>query len=371
MHSDDGVRERVLPGLLYGVSRIYGGALRLRAACFCAGIMPVKTLPCPVISVGNITAGGTGKTPMAVYMADLVRQMGYRPAVLSRGYMGRAEKDGAVVSDGYSIFTDSQTAGDEPVLMACRLRGIPVLVGGDRYKSGMRAAAEFDPDMVILDDGFQHLRLRRDVDLVLIDAKQGLGNGHLLPRGMLREPVSGLRRADAIVLTRSRNSPKDNFDIPVSKDIPVFRADHVPYVAGVYNGSDHSVLAVSGLGESADFAFMTGRRVFAFSGIAGNAEFRDMLESRTGPLVGFDEFPDHYFYTDSDLNEIIKTAKARSADLLATTEKDFVRIAGRVPDSIPVAVVGVRMEFQDKEEEEGFIRFVRRKLAGNAIGMGA
>ncbi|MFW6081282.1 MAG: tetraacyldisaccharide 4'-kinase, partial [Desulfosalsimonas sp.] len=282
MHAETSSDDRLMAGLLSGAEGIYAGAVKLRDLCYRAGIFQARTLPCRVISVGNITAGGTGKTPMTIYLAGMLRFMGYRPAVLSRGYKGAAEKNGAVVSDGCSLLVDFETAGDEAMLMACRLKGIPVLVGGNRYISGMRAVAEFDPDIIILDDGFQHRRLHRDLDLVLMDARHGTGNGRMLPRGTLREPVKGLGRCDAVVFTRSSQSMQSRHIPGIETDIPAFRADHEPYVAGVYDGNDDSGLAVSGLSESGDFSFIKKRRVFAFSGIARNPEFRDMLEDRIG-----------------------------------------------------------------------------------------
>lgn len=365
MQADCRQKKSALHGLLYAASRIYGVGVRLRAAGFRAGVLPVKRLPCRVISVGNITAGGTGKTPMAIYMARQMQQMGYRPAVLSRGYMGGAEKTGAVVSDGHSLFSEPRAAGDEPFLMACRLGGVPVLVGANRYQSGMRAVTEFDPDTIVLDDAFQHRKLYRDLDLVLIDAKRGIGNGQLLPCGMLREPVSGLARADAIVLTRSEKK-QEVPDIPVFPDTPVFRAEHVPYLAGVYDSTQHPELHVSVLEQSTGFECLEGHRIFAFSGIAQNREFRGMLEARVGPLCGFAEFADHYFYMESDLQDIADRAQSSGAEYLVTTEKDFMRIAGRMPGLLPLAVVGVEMAFVSNREEERFLCFVRRKLAGKA-----
>lgn len=363
MNTEANSGHRVMAGLLCGASGVYSGAVKLRDLCYRAGIFQIQSLPCRVISVGNIAAGGTGKTPMTIYMAGLVGQMGYRPAVLSRGYKGAAEKDGAVVSDGRSLLVDSRTSGDEPMLMACRLKGVPVLVGGNRYRSGMRAVAEFDPDIIILDDGFQHRKLHRDLDLVLIDAKHGTGNGRVLPRGTLREPVSALGRCDAVVFTRSSQALQTPAIPGIRPDMPVFGADHEPYLAGVYQGNDDSALAVSGLSESRDFSFMEQKRVFGFSGIARNTEFKDMLEARIGKLAGFSGFFDHHFYTEADLGEIVRDFRACGADVLVTTEKDFIRIAGRLPASVTVAVAGVKMSFTEKEEDR-FAGFVRRKLAG-------
>ena len=362
MQADCRQKKSALHGLLYAASGIYGAGVRLRDAGFRAGVLPVKSLPCRVISIGNITAGGTGKTPMAIYMARQLQQMGYRPAVLSRGYKGGAEKTGAVVSDGRSLFSDSRAAGDEPFLMACRLGGVPVLVGANRYQSGMRAVTEFDPDMIILDDAFQHRQLHRDLDLVLIDAQRGIGSGRLLPCGMLREPVSGLARADAVVLTRSGEN-QESPEIPDLPDRPVFRAGHVPYLAGVYDSTQTPELHVSALAQSAGFECLAGHRMFAFSGIAQNREFRGMLENRMGALCGFAGFADHYFYTERDLQDIADRAQSCGAGYLVTTEKDFMRIAGRMPGTLPLAVVGVDMAFVNHGEEQRFLCFVRRKLA--------
>lgn len=369
MHTGTVRDDKALAGLLYGASCIYGGAVRLRNFCFRTGIFQTRALPCRVISVGNITVGGTGKTPMAIYMAKLIQQMGYRPAILSRGYKGGAEKHGAVVSDGRNLLADFQTAGDEPILMACRLNGVPVLVGGNRYKSGMRSVAEFDPDMIILDDGFQHRALYRDLDLVLMDAKQGTGNGFMLPRGALREPVSGLGRAHALVATRANQAPGFAAGVYAGAGIPVFRANHEPYVAGIYAGNDSCPVSVAGLSESSGFSLMENRRIFAFSGIAQNFEFRDMLESRLGKLSGFSGFSDHYFYTQKDLQAIVEAMRKSSCELLATTDKDFVRIGGRLPASVLVAVIGVNLVFAETEEENRFAGFIREKLA-DRIGSG-
>jgi tetraacyldisaccharide 4'-kinase len=353
----------VFTRVLHGASRVYGRMIGLRNAGFDRRLLQVRRLPCRVISIGNITVGGTGKSPMTLYTAQLAQQMGYRPAVISRGYGGTAEKAGAVVSDGHRLFADSATAGDEPFMMACRLKGVPVLVGANRFESGMRAVAEFDPDMIILDDAFQHRRLHRDLDLVLVDATRPLGNGYLLPRGPLREPASALLRADAIILTRSK-SRGGKIILPgeISGNIPVFCADHTPYVAGKYDGRRQvPPPPAEGSQPAADFAFLRSARVFAFSGIAQNHEFRALLECRIGALAGFAEYPDHYAYTGENLDWLEKKAGALGADCLVTTEKDHVRIHGRLPKRLPLVVVGVGMQFCN-DDEAGFRGFFRQKL---------
>lgn len=350
-----------LSRLLYAASRIYSGAVTLRNSGFDKGILSVRRLPCPVVSIGNITAGGTGKTPMALYMARLMRQMGYRPAVISRGYRGKAEKAGAVVTDGYHLFADCATAGDEPFMMASVLKRVPVLVGRDRFQSGMRAVAAFDSDVIVLDDAFQHRRLHRDLDLVLLDAAHPLGNRHVLPRGSLREPASGLRRADAVILTRSQSrEARDSLPQMISGHVPVFRADHVPFLSGIYGQADCLGEEISG-GYSEDLSFLGAARVFAFSGIARNQEFLNMLSGYVGSLAGFAQYPDHYCYSTRDLEKIEQKAISASADCLMTTEKDYVRIAGRLPAGIPLVVMGVEMRFLNNDES-GFVALLRHKL---------
>jgi tetraacyldisaccharide 4'-kinase len=360
-----------LSRVLYAASRIYSGAVTLRNSGFDKGILSVRRLPCPVVSIGNITAGGTGKTPMALYMARLMRQMGYRPAVISRGYRGKAEKAGAVVTDGYRLFADCATAGDEPFMMASVLKGVPVLVGRDRFQSGMRAVAAFDSDVIILDDAFQHRRLHRDLDLVLLDAAHPLGNRHVLPRGSLREPVSGLKRADAVILTRSSSrEARQSLPSVVSGHVPVFHADHVPFLAGIYGPADGLGEGTSGQGYPEDLSILGAARVFAFSGIARNQEFLNMLPGYVGSLAGFEQYPDHYCYSTRDLEKIKQKAISESADCLMTTEKDYVRIAGRLPAGLPLVVMGVEMRLLNNDES-GFVALLRRKLLETKLETGS
>jgi tetraacyldisaccharide 4'-kinase len=349
--------------MLAGASKIYEKGVAIRTVCFEKGIMGAERLPCPVISIGNITAGGTGKTPMALYTAGLIRQMGYRPAVVSRGYRGQAEKSGAVVSDGFHLFADCRTAGDEPFMMACRLKGVPVLVGRNRFQSAMRAVVDFESDVIILDDGFQHRRLHRDLDLVLMDAANPVGNGYLIPRGPLREPVSGLKRAHAIIFTRSKNAlgnmPKLAFGI--GGNSAVFYTNHIAYIAGFYETSGGWKSGSQIEEGAADLNFLAKARVFIFSGIARNNEFYKMVKEHAGDIAGIAQFPDHYCYSPGDLKEIEKKAISRSADVIVTSEKDYVKIAGRMPGKITLAVIGVKIRFCD-DDEAGFIDLLRAKL---------
>jgi len=195
-----------LTAVLNLLSRGYNGLQSLRGFGYRQRLISPKKLPCKVISVGNITVGGTGKTPMTQYIAERLKHCGYRVAAVSRGYKGtaagRVVKTAVIVSDGHRICPDSETAGDEPFLLASRLKEVPVVIGRNRFAAGMLALNTFQPQVIVLDDGFQHMQLARDIDLVLLDFNRPFGNRYLLPRGTLREPVSALKRADAFILTR-------------------------------------------------------------------------------------------------------------------------------------------------------------------------
>lgn len=320
--------------LLNTLSPIYGAAVRLRTIAYKYGIFKSKRLPCKVISVGNITAGGTGKTPMTIYLAKLLKKLGYKTAILSRGYKGKAEKNGGIVSNGKEILMNAEYSGDEPLMMAQILGDVPVLVGKNRFKMGMLAIREFKPDVILLDDGFQHIKLDRNINLLLLDGKKPFDNGYMLPKGMLREPLSALARADAFILTRSISDTAIPISLP--KDRPVFRTVHVPYFRG---------------------KIIAGRRVFAFSGIANNDDFLQTLNSFDCEVIGFKGFSDHYTYSDDDLDRIFTSAKNASADMLLTTEKDYARIAHNLEKCpIEIGIIGIEISFgNDAAAFEQFI----------------
>ncbi|MCP4686641.1 MAG: tetraacyldisaccharide 4'-kinase, partial [Desulfobacterales bacterium] len=234
-----------LSAFLSLASILYGGVTKIRTECFRKGLFITKRLPCKVISVGNITVGGTGKTPMAIYVARLLQKLGRSPAIISRGYKGGAESAGGVVSDGRAILLGPDASGDEPYLMASALPNIPVLVGKDRFTAGERAIREFHPDVIVLDDAFQHLRLSRDVNLALLDHRRPFGNARLLPRGPLREPLSALSRADAYLITRADAPPSSaslsSANTPeqpdaLNRNTPVFYTTHAPYARQASKG---------------------------------------------------------------------------------------------------------------------------------------
>jgi len=348
--------------VLYLLSLLYGGAVRLRESFYKRGILKSEKLPCKVISVGNLTAGGAGKTPMTIYMAELLTKFGCKVAVVSRGYRGSAEKTGGIVSNGQRLLMGQDSAGDEPFMMAENLKNIPVIVGQNRFEAGMAAVRNFRPDVIVLDDAFQHLGLMRDINLVLLDSRRPFGNTHLLPRGPLREPLSALSRGDAFILTRSDLTEPDSRFSPLSSlsslPGPVFRSFHIPYVCKVIKGEKSGSRVFSD--KPCDTVPLKGQRAFAFSGIAGNRDFRRTLENLGCEIAGFSEFSDHYQYSDEDIHAISDSAKKVNADILTTTEKDHARIAHQPAWPVDLVVVGIRTSFGDEEDE--FSSFIRNRL---------
>jgi len=348
---------------LFAASKVYGGAVKLRRAFYKNAVFKSKRLSCPVISIGNLTVGGTGKTPMTIYVANVLKNSGYTVAIVSRGYKGKAETVGGIVSDGKTLLMTPEIAGDEPYMVASRLKGVPVIVGKNRVKAGMQAIREFHPDVVLLDDGFQHLKLQRDLDLVLIDYRKPLGNGNLLPRGIMREPVSALSHANALVFTRS-NAAKDPERSPLwtsleraSFEAPVFKSSHVPFVYKVSKKNHFSLEVNSRNALISDPKMIKGRTGFAFSGLANNHDFRQTVESLDCHISGFLEFTDHHPYSDRDFRDILAASEKGMSDCLITTEKDYVRIAHRIKWPADLFVIGIETDFgADKKRFDTFIK---------------
>ncbi len=314
-------------------------------------ILSSGKLSCPVISIGNITAGGTGKTPMTLFLARLVKEMGFRPLILSRGYQGKLSSKGGMVSDGHTLFMTARDAGDEPYMMARRLE-FPVFIGQDRYKTGRMALKTLTPDVIILDDGFQHLGLQRDLDIVLMDFHKPRGSNRLLPAGNLREPLeSGLKRADIIVFTRC----PDTIDILYQQtiipreitqtNIPCFYTRHVP---GLYRYIGGTCPDENNLTQASQ---LSGLKVLAFSGIAVNRFFRQTLENMGMIVLAHLEFNDHYQYKETDFLYINGQAGQLNAQLIVTTEKDFARMDDPVCFTKNMAVIGIHMELIDHQDQ--------------------
>lgn len=342
--------------VLHGFSILYGAVMAIRARLYQTGLLQKKALPCRVVSIGNITAGGTGKTPMAIFVAQTIKKLGYRVAVISRGYKGRMERSTGVVSDGRSVFIGPVDAGDEPYLIATALTDIPVIVGSDRYQAGMLAIARFSPDVIVLDDAFQHLRLKRDLDIVLLDHHAPLGNGSVLPRGRLREPASALSRAHALVFTRCDDAPRPHpLPLPGHHGCPVFHSIHVPVIQSVSSADGFPFHATS------DFSTLKGRKAVAFSGLADNHQFFDSLKQSGCRLVHQLAFADHHPYDEKDMQCIFQKAVTKGAEILITTAKDWVKVQPVYRLPLPVTVVDVRIGWKD--DSPSFISFLSAALS--------
>lgn len=344
-------------GLLI-LSVCYGGIMRLRARMYEKDLFSIKSLPCRVISIGNLVAGGTGKTPMTILVARRLKELGCRVAVVSRGYRGRMEAGGGTVSDGRTLLVGPDEAGDEPVLMARLLPGVPVVVGRRRYQAGMLAVERFDPEVIVLDDAFQHLGLKRDLNLVLLDRRSPLGNGYILPRGLLREPLSALRRADAIIFTRSDEADLSDHAGFLPAGLEIFHTIHVPVVRYGVGGSV--------LDEGLDWSSLKDRTAVAFCGLADNTQFFDQLEKNGILLAHRFPFADHHRYETDDLHRIAEAAQTNGADLLVTTFKDFVKVENRHDWPVPVVAVDVAIGLIS--DEPRFLGMLSRTLESSLRG---
>jgi len=287
--------------------------MRLRALAYKNGTFRVKRLPLPVISVGNIALGGTGKTPAVMLIARELMARGKRVAVLTRGYGGSLEGEIRIVSDGKSLLLSPAEAGDEPCLLASSLPGLMVVMGSDRYRGGCLALQELSPDCFILDDGFQHQRLHRDLDILLLDGTTPFGNGWTLPAGFLREPPTAAGRADLVILTRSPAVAGYTAGLPVQT--PVCRSSHTL--------TGYTSLAG---GELHRFTELQGKRIVAFCGIADPAAFFNGLESSAVQLVATLAFPDHTQYGAREMEALGRLKQQSRADCLLTTAKDAVKL---------------------------------------------
>ncbi len=283
------------------------------------GILRIRKLPYPVICVGNLTTGGTGKTPAVIAITQILNGNKHRAAILSRGYKRRSKAAVLVVSDGISILSTPEDSGDEPYLIASTLKNVPVVVGADRYKSGIASTELAGVNLFILDDGYQHLKLHRDINILLIDASNPFGNRHLLPKGILREPLSGIERADCVIITRADEGNKSNIETIIRKH---------NHKAPVFNASYKATDITDQAGNSCGINIIKGKKVFVFAGIANPGSFRRSIGNAGGRITGEFLYPDHYWYKDEDIKKIFKEASGLQADAIITTAKDAVRLHG-------------------------------------------
>ncbi|MEX2148208.1 MAG: tetraacyldisaccharide 4'-kinase [Candidatus Rokuibacteriota bacterium] len=321
----------------------YRGLLTTREWLYARGVLRSRALPCPVVSVGNLTVGGTGKTPAVEMAVRTLIDLGHTPAVVSRGY-GRRSTGIQIVADAASIRLDAEEAGDEPFLLARRLPGVPVVVGSNRYEAGRTAVARFGVTAIVLDDGLQHRTLVKNLEIVMARATEPWGNGRLLPRGPLREPVSGLARAHLVVVTGAATpgaAPEVVAAVArYAPGVPVLTARHAP--TGCWEAGTMRAVAIDHLARA---------RLLGFAGIAAPAGFRRTLEETGAGVVELVPFPDHHWYTRDDLARLERRGAELGVDALVTTEKDWVRLRRLPPPTRPLYVLSIRLVLTTAETE--------------------
>ena len=361
-----GTRAEAMRTFLLGASKLYTLAIKVRRWLYDARILRDSTLGVQVIAIGNLTAGGTGKTPVVEKFARELQDSGRKVAILSRGYRSKPPPlhksfqdrllfrteatPPRVVSDGRSLLLDSEMAGDEPFMLASNLKDVVVLVDKDRVKSGRYAIETFGCDTLLLDDGFQYWDLRgRRHDVVLIDRQQPFGNEHLLPRGTLREPPSHLARANTIFITKSdgQTAALRQRIAALNSSAAIIECVHHPmYFEDVFTGERQSL------------DYVVGRKVGSLSGIAQPESFEQSLVALRADLVYAKCFADHHRFTQQEILNAINRGKKRQAELIITTQKDAVRFPKL--DRRDLRILFMRVEIKILTGAEDFRDCVRK-----------
>ena len=377
--------DRAMCGVLFLASRCYRIGTQFRLWMYDKRVIRPHALGCLVVSIGNLSCGGTGKTPVVEVFARSLSSKGRKVAILSRGYRsknrpllerlllmlrkpkkeapadvapaGEKNSDGddaqlKIVSDGHNLKLDSEYAGDEPFMLASNLPDVAVLVDKDRVKSGGYAIDHFNTDVIILDDGFQYLMLRPHINIVLVDSTDPFGNGHVLPRGILREPIKNIRRADYIFLTKSDGSHKiehlKRFIRRHTKRAEIIECCHKPqYLVKLFSSKEKEPLEK-----------LRDLRVAALSAIARPESFEGFLKQLGAELVLADHYADHHRYTQQELFDFVNQAKAAGAEMIVTTEKDAVRMPRL--DRCDVPIYYLRIEIDILSGRESFDQCISR-----------
>jgi tetraacyldisaccharide 4'-kinase len=319
----------------------YRGLLGAREWLYGRGVLRSRALPCRVVSIGNLTVGGTGKTPAVEVAVQSLTALGHRPAVVSRGY-GRSTRGVQIVADVASIRLDPEESGDEPFLLARRLPGIPVVVGSNRHDAARVAIERFGVTAIVLDDGFQHRTLKKDLEIVMARAHRPWGNGRLLPAGPLREPLGALSRADLVVATGA-------LDLGDAREVVDAVDEHAPRVPVVTATLAPDECWEAGRMRSVRIAELAGRRLAAFAGIAAPAAFAETLRGTGGVVEEMSAFADHHWYSSDDLSRLDARAGELGVEALITTEKDWVRLRRLRLPRRPLYVLSVRLVVQTGE----------------------
>ena len=372
MGRSEGTLAAIFGAFLQVCSYLFSGIVQLRLWLYRNRILRDQPLGCLVVVVGNLTVGGTGKTPIVEKFARALHDRGRKVAILSRGYKSKAPplwkkwwfwlnhteaEPPRVVSDGRNVLLNSELAGDEPFMLARNLPGVVVLVDKDRVKAGAYAIKEFGCDTLVLDDGFQYLPLKGRLNLLLVDKTNPFGNGFLLPRGILREPIKHLKRASYVFLTKSKGVRDEELEAMIQRfnpDAEIIECAHKPRYLQRVGGDERIPLSA-----------LAGRKIGAFSGIAAPESFEAFLRE-TGAKLGYTKrFLDHHRFAAEDLNDVMNEAEEAQVEMLITTEKDAVRIDDGTTFPMPCYYLRLEIEIlrgaADFDEAVGKICFPRGK----------
>ncbi len=371
LHNKRGLRASLCRTLFYGLSKVFSSLVALRLWLYQKRYIHDHHLGVPVISIGNLTVGGTGKTPVVELFARTLRDRGKRVAILSRGYKSKRqakiprwkrmaanlglieppkELPPRVVSNGREVLLDSYTAGDEPLMLAKNLPGVPVVVDRNRVKAGRYAIENFEVDALLLDDGMQYLRLKHRLDIVLVDRTAPFGvNGHMLPRGTMREPPAHLKRASYIFITKSDETPNDELIAQLRRHnrvAEIVECRHRP----VYFKDVHT-------GEELPIEIIDGKYVGALSGIAVPQSFENGLRKLGARVEATERFADHHRFDVREIKPFIERCIRRDLEFIVTTEKDIVRFPELPKGDIPI--IYMRVEIEILRGQEVFDKMIR------------
>ena len=367
LEREHGIRASLLRGMLYGLSFVYERIVQLRLYFYRKRVFRERTLGCLVISIGNLTVGGTGKTPIVEKFARALQSGGRRVAILSRGYksvprpskrswLQRLRSDNIdpprVVSDGKSLLLDSLTAGDEPYMLAHNLKSVIVLVDKDRVKSGLFAIDNWKVDTLLLDDGLQYLHLKHRLDIVLVDRQAPFGNEFLLPRGTLREPPHNLRRASYIFITKSTGESNEQLMQRIrryNRTAEIIECTHKPlYLQNIISG------------EQLPLERLRDTFIGSLCAIAAPESFEDGLRKLGARIDLAKRYIDHHRYSEAELQSFINRCIRRDLEMIVTTEKDAVRMP-RLPEAeVKVPIYFLRVEIEILSGQESWEHCVAR-----------
>lgn len=360
--------EEIIRAALMPASMLYGAGLFVHLSAYSKGVLKRKKLDAPVISIGNVTVGGTGKTPIAIDLTSRLAAHGLRVGVLSRGYGRRSSEETVIVCDGAGRFAAPIDAGDEPLLIARANPNAVVITGKNRAENGRLAIEKYGCDVIILDDGFQHFKLKRDIDVVLVDYSDNFENDNLLPAGRLREPAVSLSRASRVIITKVPARP----DIERLKHLRSYIKKKAPNAAisscrfipdTLRSGAAYSFIAdsntqdISAKGDL-HLSKLKATKVAAFCGLARPEGFKEALVQLGAEVVAFRSFPDHHWFTSHDIRKI--KADAQKAELVVSTEKDLVRAV--LPTDLLKRTYALKLETEwlDDAPDASFMKLLKK-----------